>query len=281
MLNNSSINIGAKCFVAKLALIIIFFKAAACFAQQPSGNLSNDDTLRIRFGADTIKMPKQKLLEMNREIRIDGKEPKEFTSSEIDSLLSSGNYSLRIKAAKILGSGEVVDTIHSLERLKDELASEIENPLSEAQPGHLEFSITESLRRHYCSAIVRLLSNDPGNIAALADSSGEELRSRLIIWIAKLGSTDRRDELRSILLNDSNGSIRYLASDAMNLCPDTMDISALKNALNDTYFTTDKSGNRYYGVRTNASCALRKMGFEFEISGQYFENYTITKEPEK
>jgi hypothetical protein len=191
---------------AKLALNIIFFMAAACFGQQPSGNLPNDDTVRIYFHGDTAKIPKQKLLDMNREIRIDGRQPKEFTSSDIDSLLSSGDYASREKAAKILASGEVVDTIHSLLRLKDELALEIENPLSEAKPGHVQFSITEILKRDYCSAIVRLLRKDPSKIAALADSSSGELRARLIIWMAKLGSRDHRDELRGILLNDSNAN---------------------------------------------------------------------------
>jgi hypothetical protein len=242
---------------------------------------SISDSARIGAYLDTAVISVDNTINISTSIIMEGKKVIDFSREQVDSLLASAEFEAQRKAAIILGSGIVIDTSNSLRLLKYQLLNEISNPIKYDNQDQSEFPPTELLKRDYCLGIIKLLENNIANITVFTDSVNGEIRARMIIWLIELGDDKHRLELIDLVKSDTNPNIRYLAAYAMNIKPDTIYIPALLTALNDDYYTIDRGGSRYYGVRINASCALMKMGYEFKRSGEYLENYTITKEPNK
>ncbi len=166
------------------------------------------------------------------------------------------------------------NTLRSIDEIVRNLEIEITTPSSDVRRVGSYLTISQQTVRRFISELKAMGPAYADYIYAKKSQVGAATSSALTISLGLMKDPRVHDEVREIVLEETDPSIRGMAVVALSTYMDTLDVPAFIQALSDTnivvmeldVFTLDGESSRRVGIVGIATVpALNKLGYEVQI----------------
>ncbi len=166
------------------------------------------------------------------------------------------------------------NTLRSIDEIVRNLEIEITTPSSDVRRVGSYLTISQQTVRRFISELKAMGPAYADYIYAKKSQVGAATSSALTISLGLMKDPRVHDEVREIVLEETDPSIRGIAVRALSTYMDTLDVPAFIQALSDTnivvmeldVFTLDGESSRRVGIVGFESVpALYKLGYEVQI----------------
>ena len=188
--------------------------------------------------------------------------------------ISGDDIENQIKHDSTINSNADSDTLRLIDEIAQKLEIEITTPSSDVRRVGSYLTISQQTVRRFISELEAMGPGYADYIYAKRSQVGAATSSALAISLGLMKDPLVHDEVREIVLEETDPSIRGMAVKALSTYMDTLDVPAFIQALSDTnivvmeldVFTLDGESSRRVGiVGFEAVPALYKLGYEVQI----------------